>query len=716
MPGPRRRPSAPHGPTFAHRHAGSVAFDAMILELIDSPADLRSLTPEELTILSDEIRGFIVDSVTATGGHLGSNLGVVELTLALHRTFDSPRDVLLWDTGHQAYVHKLVTGRRPAFAELRQEGGLSGYPNRTESEHDWVENSHASTILSYAHGLASAFELQGVDRRVVAVVGDGALTGGMAYEALNNLGHSGKPVVIVLNDNGRSYAPTVSRLSVSLTHLRLNPAYIQARQRLRHLLRELPGVGDLAYSGVHGLTSALREVVTPHTFFETLGIRYAGPIDGHDIVGVEQALANASEWPGPIVVHVLTQKGRGYAPAEEDDIQCLHDVKVSTSAADPVEHLESAGRVVANGTPGAGPTGAPDDRSNGAAASGAAVPEAQPTPVATELPVTTYTDGFTRSLLHLAEHDPRIVAITAAMPGPTGLLPFQARFPERFVDVGIAEQHAVTAAAGMAMAGLRPVVAIYSTFFTRAFDQANLDVGLHRLPVVLVLDRAGITGDDGPSHHGVLDMALGLSIPGMTVFAPSSALEVEVMLAEALSLDGPSIIRFPKTPAPWVEADAVGSGLHARKVRTGDGTVCLLGVGKMVTVAQEAAELLADEGIDLTVWDVRVVSDPDPMMVNDAGRHALVVTAEDGVRQGGAGSFLADTIRRSRSLGGCPPVLSLGIPRAFLAQGKPDRILAQLGLDAPGLAASVREAVRGLDEPAPSSSSSSPAATAETLD
>ena len=692
----------------------------MILELIDSPADLRSLTPEELAILSDEIRGFIVDSVTATGGHLGSNLGVVELTLALHRTFESPRDVLLWDTGHQAYVHKLVTGRREAFAELRQAGGLSGYPNRTESEHDWVENSHASTILSYAHGLASAFELQGVDRRVVAVVGDGALTGGMAYEALNNLGHSGKPVVIVLNDNGRSYAPTVSRLSVSLTHLRLNPAYIQARQRLRHLLRELPGVGDLAYSGVHGLTSALREVVTPHTFFEALGIRYAGPIDGHDIVGVEQALANASEWPGPIVVHVLTQKGRGYAPAEDDDIQCLHDVKVSAaSAADPVGRLEGAAMVGAGRVPGAGSTGAPDLRSDDA--SDGFTPEAGPTTVAPALPVTTYTDGFTRSLLHLAEHDPRIVAITAAMPGPTGLLPFQARFPERFVDVGIAEQHAVTAAAGMAMAGLRPVVAIYSTFFTRAFDQANLDVGLHRLPVVLVLDRAGITGDDGPSHHGVLDMALGLSIPGMTVFAPSSALEVEVMLAEALSLDGPSIIRFPKTPAPWVEAEAVGSGLHARKVRTGDGTVCLLGVGKMVTVAQEAAELLADDGIDLTVWDVRVVSDPDPVMVADAGRHTLVVTAEDGVRQGGAGSFLADAIRRSRSLGGCPPVLSLGIPREFLAQGKPDRILARLGLDAPGLAASVREAVRALDGPSAedlpvAAAPSSPAATPETLD
>ena len=546
----------------------------MILEHIDSPADLRTLSPEELSVLSDEIREFIVDAVTATGGHLGSNLGVVELTLALHRTFDSPRDVLLWDTGHQAYVHKLVTGRRQAFPQLRQAGGLSGYPNRTESEHDWVENSHASTILSYAHGLASSFRLQGSQRRVVAVVGDGALTGGMAYEALNNLGHSGTPVVIVLNDNGRSYAPTVSRLSLSLTHLRLNPSYVQARQRIRHLIRELPGVGDLAYSGVHGLTSALREVVTPHTFFEALGIRYAGPIDGHDIAGVEQALANASEWPGPIVVHVLTQKGRGYAPAEEDDVQRLHDVKV-TAPVTTESRIDDPSAVVGSGDPGSAPQAAGDGLD-----------------VAAELPVTTFTDAFTRSLLRHAESDPRIVAITAAMPGPTGLLPFEARFPDRFVDVGIAEQHAVAAAAGMAMAGMRPVVAVYSTFFSRAFDQANLDVGLHRQPVVFVLDRAGITGDDGPSHHGVLDLALGLSIPGMTVFAPSSAQEVEVMLAEALTLDGPSMIRFPKTPAPWVApgtVGAVGSGLHARAVRSGDGSVCLLGVGKMVTAAEAAA-------------------------------------------------------------------------------------------------------------------------------
>ena len=633
----------------------------MIIEHIDSPADLRSLSDEELTVLAAEIREFIVNSVTATGGHLGSNLGAVELTLALHRTFDSPRDVILWDTGHQSYVHKLVTGRRGDFAQLRQAGGLSGYPNRTESEHDWVENSHASTSLSYAHGLAKAFDLQGLDRRVVAVVGDGALTGGMAYEALNNLGHSGTPVLMVLNDNGRSYAPTVSSLSVSLTHLRLNPTSVQARQRIRHLIRELPGVGELAYSGVHGLTSAVREVVTPHTFFEALGVRYAGPIDGHDIAEVEQALANAAEWNGPILVHVVTQKGRGYAPAEDDDIQRLHDVKVR-SAATPPDTL--------------GPV-------SGEAAS---------------IPPATFTDAFTRSLLEHAEADPSLVAITAAMPGPTGLLPFEARFPERFIDVGIAEQHAVTAAAGMAMGGLHPVVAVYSTFFSRAFDQANLDVGLHGCPVVFVLDRAGITGDDGPSHHGVLDMVLALSIPGMTIFAPSSAPEVGAMLDVALQLEGPSVIRFPKTPAPTVAGGAVGSGLRARKLREGDGSVCILAVGKLVASAVEAAEALESEGISATVWDVRVVAPPDPAMLADALRHRQVLTAEDGMRQGGAGMFLADALRAlAVDEGGLdadvPQVTVLGIDRVFIPQDKPDRILARFGLDAAGLVGSVRALV-----------------------
>ena len=621
----------------------------MLLDTIHDPADLRSLSPEQLDTLAAEIRSFIVETVTTTGGHLGSNLGVVELTLALHRVFDSPRDVILWDTGHQAYIHKLVTGRRGDFASLKQAGGLSGYPSRAESEHDWVENSHASTALSYAHGIATGFALRAEDdRRVVAVLGDGALTGGMAYEALNNLGHAGSRVVIVLNDNGRSYAPTVSKLSSGLTHLRLNPSYVHARERLRHMLRRIPGLGGLAYSGVHGLAIAVREVVTPHRFFEALGVRYAGPIDGHDVAGMEQALAHAAEWDGPIVVHVLTQKGCGYGPAEEDEVQRLHDFKV------------------------------------------------QPSQTHTDVPAATasYTDAFSHAVVAAAEGNDDVVALTAAMAGPTGLLPFEAKFPARFLDVGIAEQHAVTAAAGMAMAGLRPVVAVYSTFFSRAFDQANLDVGLHRLPVVFVLDRAGVTGDDGPSHHGILDLSLALAIPGMTVFAPSSAADVGPMLDAALTLDGPSVIRYPKTPSRLAGPHEVGGGLAARLVHRGDGTVCLLAVGKMVEAAEEAAAKLAADGIDATVWDVRVVAPPDPDMLLDATAHGLVVTVEDGIRVGGAGTFILDAMR---ALAGIdrpqPPVRILGLPRTYIAQGKPDRILADLGLDGPGIASAVTTAL-----------------------
>ena len=648
-----------------------------ILPRIETPADLRSLSHEELAEPAEEIRAFIVESVTTTGGHLGSNLGVVELTLALHRVFESPRDAVLWDTGHQAYIHKLVTGRRYGFRSLRQRGGLSGYPNRAESDHDWIENSHASTVLSYAHGLASAWALEGQlagaggDRRIVAVVGDGALTGGMAYEALNNLGHSGRRVLIVLNDNGRSYAPTVSFLSRGVTSLRLNPTYVQTRQRLRTILRDIPGVGDLAYSGVHGLTSALREVVTPHIFFETLGVRYAGPIDGHDVAQTEQALQRAAEWEGPMVVHVLTQKGRGYTPAEEDEVQCLHDVKATAhplaTTAPPRVSARPARPSELHRRP------EPPETSSGAAI--------------------TYTDAFTRALIRVAERRPEVVALTAAMPGPTGLLPFQSRFPDRFFDVGIAEQHEVTAAAGMAMGGLRPVVAVYSTFLSRAFDQMNLDVALHRLPVVFALDRAGITGDNGPSHHGIFDLVLSLAVPGMTVLAPSSAEDLEAMLEAAIDLDGPVTIRYPSTPARHAEQ---GRGLNARLVRQGDGSVCLLGVGKLLEACEAAADELEATGIDATLWDVRAVSPPDEAMVADAAHHALVITAEDGLRTGGAGSFLSDAIARAADEADrtAPPVVSLGIPRAFIPQDKPDAILTELGLDGPGIAARVRRAAR----------------------
>jgi 1-deoxy-D-xylulose-5-phosphate synthase len=613
-----------------------------LLSAITCPADVRELSKDQLAELATEIRQFIVDAVSQAGsGHLGSNLGAVELTLALHRVFDSPRDILLWDTGHQAYVHKILTGRAADFATLRKAGGLSGYPCRDESEHDWIENSHASTVISYAHGLAVAQESElGEGRRVVAVVGDGSLTGGMAFEGLNNLGHSGKKAIIVLNDNGRSYAPTVSKLGESLARLRVNPTYLRNRHRLDRILSEVPVVGHQLEKSLEGAVAAMREMFEPPAFFETLGVRYTGPFDGHDIEGMEKALRNAAEYDGPIVVHVVTQKGRGYAPAENDRIKHLHDI-------------------------------------------------GQPKPG-------TYTFGFTEAMIKEGEARPELVAITAAMPDSTGLLPFGERFPGRLIDVGIAEQHAVTAAAGMAMGGLRPVFAVYSTFLTRAIDQVTYDVGLHRQPVVFCLDRAGITGDDGPSHHGVLDMALLTKVPGMTLFAPSSYQELGQMLHDALELctDGPSAIRWSKTAAPSVGPDEVGSGLSGRKVRAGR-DVCILAVGKLLTAAQEAAEALAAEGIDATVWDVRVVP-LDPEMLADAAQHPIVITAEDGIRVGGVGSMIADAIAGLDLAGPAPKVRVLGTPIDYLPHAKPDAILAELGLDATGLATEARTLVTAL--------------------
>ncbi|HEX4868781.1 MAG TPA: 1-deoxy-D-xylulose-5-phosphate synthase [Acidimicrobiales bacterium] len=613
-----------------------------ILPSITGPADLRDLTHEQLGELSAEIRQFIVDAVSQAGsGHLGSNLGAVELTLALHRVFDSPRDILLWDTGHQAYVHKILTGRIEGFRTLRQAGGMSGYPCREESEHDWIENSHASTVISYAHGLAVAQESElGEGRRVIAVVGDGSLTGGMAFEGLNNLGHSGKKAIIVLNDNGRSYAPTVSKLGESLARLRVNPTYLRNRGRLDRILSEVPVVGHQLEKSLDGMVAAMREMFEPPAFFETLGVRYTGPFDGHDIEGMEKALRHAAEFEGPIVVHVVTQKGRGYAPAENDRIKHLHDI-------------------------------------------------GQPKPGS-------YTAAFTEAMLKEGEARPELVAITAAMPDSTGLLPFGERFPGRLIDVGIAEQHAVTSAAGMAMGGLRPVFAVYSTFLTRAIDQVTYDVGLHRQPVVFCLDRAGITGDDGPSHHGVLDMALLTKVPGMTLFAPSSYQELGQMLHDALDLctDGPSAIRWSKTAAPAVSPDEVGSGLSARKVRAGR-DLCILAVGKMLAAAQAAADLLAADGIDATVWDVRVVP-LDPEMLADAADHPVVLTAEDGIREGGVGSMIADAISRLEAAGPSPKVRVLGTPIDYIPHAKPDAILAELGLDAAGLAAEARALVAAL--------------------
>ncbi|HKE71993.1 MAG TPA: 1-deoxy-D-xylulose-5-phosphate synthase [Acidimicrobiales bacterium] len=604
----------------------------MLLDSISQPSDLRALSYEQLDELAGEIRQLIIGAVTTNGGHLGSNLGVVELTLAVHRVFDSPRDILLWDTGHLAYVHKIVTGRARDFATLRQGGGLSGYPSRAESDHDWIENSHASTIVSYAHGLAEALKVRGEgERRVVAVLGDGSLTGGMAFEGLNNLGHSESRAVIILNDNGRSYAPTVSKLGHSLSRLRINPSYLRNRARLDKMLHEVPVVGGHLERGVDSALSAVREMFEPPAFFEMLGVRYSGPFDGHDIAGVESALRNAAEYAGPIVVHVLTQKGRGYAPAENDPIKRLHDL----------------GGV----KPG------------------------------------TYTAAFAEAIVKEGDARPELVAMTAAMPDSTGLLPFKERFPDRFFDVGIAEQHAVTAAAGMAMGGLRPVVAIYSTFLTRATDQVNLDVALHEQPVVFCLDRAGVTGDDGPSAHGVLDMVLLTKVPGMTIFAPSCYEELGVMLHDALDLctDGPAAIRWPKTLPPEVPPGEVGSGLSGRKVREG-ADVCILAVGNMLAGARAAADELAGEGVEATVWDVRVVKPLDEVMLADAARHPLVVTVEDGFREGGAGSLVASRLVETDG----PRTANLGVPVEFIPHGKAGAILAGLGLDGPGIAASVR--------------------------
>ena len=637
----------------------------MILPTIETPADLLKLSYAELDELSEEIRQFIIEAVTTnpTGGHLGSNLGVVELTLALHRVFESPKDILLWDTGHQAYVHKLLTGRRYGFKNLRQRGGLSGYPNRSESEHDWIESSHASTALSYAHGLSVALQQRkelighGGTRHVVAIVGDGSVPGGMAYEALNNLGHSNQRVVIVLNDNGRSYAPTISKLSESLTALRLNKTYLTMRGRLRRTVPHLPKVGKAAYLGIDGLTSVVREMVTPHTFFENLGVRYIGPIDGHDIESMENTLKSASEWDGPILVHVLTTKGLGYEPAIDDHLK-MHDYKL------PPRH---------------------DDE---------------------EVAPQSFSQAFSDSLVALASADERVMAITAAMAGPTGLLNFQEQFPDRFLDVGIAEQHAVTTAAGMAMGGLKPVVAIYSTFFSRAFDQAHLDVGLLNLPVVFVFDRAGITGDDGPSHHGLLDIALCLAIPNMTVFAPSTAEEVPGMLATALSMSTPTALRFPKTlPKPF--DGKVGDGLEARQVRRGDGSLCVLAVGKMAPAAYKALELMGEEASKVTLYDVRVLP-PDATMIDDALSHERVVSVEDGTRHGGAGTLMVSALRsRAQDLARpFPTTRILGTPRAYLEQHRPDKLLAELGLDPEGLAAAFTRLLADQPEFAPAFSES----------
>ena len=615
----------------------------MLLDEIRGPADLRDLGPHDLTRLCGEIRDFLIEAVSRTGGHLGPNLGVVELTVALHRVFSSPQDALVFDTGHQAYVHKMLTGRLRDFETLRQHGGLSGYPCRAESEHDVVENSHASTGLSYALALATARQLTGEAGKVVCVIGDGALTGGMAYEALNNIGHLHPELIIILNDNGRSYAPTVGGIAENLGQLRLSPTYEAAKDATGRTLRHLPLVGDSAYQAAKRVKESLKQLVSTTSIFETLGLKYGGPIDGHDIAALERALRDAASYRGPVVIHVVTNKGNGYAPAVHDEIDKFHGVSSFN----------------------------PRDGSFAAAAP-------------------SWTDLFGEALLEAAERDPRIVAITAAMASSTGLLRFAERFPDRFFDVGIAEQHAVTFASGLALQGLRPVVCIYSTFLQRAFDQIACDASLHRLPVTFVLDRAGITGPDGPSHHGMLDLAFLRCIPGMVVAAPSSPDEMRRMLATALAHEGgPFALRYPRGTAPAAATAALEPlRIGEAVVRRDGGDVAIMAVGKMVGVALDAARRLEGEGISASVVDARFVKPLDPRLAEIGARHRGVVTVEDGTTVGGFGSAVAELLAAA----GMPvPLRRLGIPDRFVEHGAQGLLLASLGLDPEGIASAAAE-------------------------
>ena len=618
-----------------------------LLETINSPADLRSLDQSQLAQLAAEVRAFLVEQTSRTGGHLSPNLGVVELTFALHRVFDSPKDAIVWDTGHQAYVHKIVTGRARDFARLRQAGGLSGYPSRKESEHDLVENSHASTSLSYALGIAEARLRKRTNGFVVAVIGDGALTGGMAYEALNQIAHLQPPnLIIVINDNGRSYAPTVGGLARHLSQLRIDPRYERVKVEISRLLRDLPLVGSTADQAAYRVKESLKQLLQPSTVFESLGIKYAGVVDGHDEAELEAVLSRAKKLKAPVVVHVVTEKGHGYGPAVEDEIDKLHGV----SAFDPL-----TGR-----------------------------------PRSTDVK---YTDVFGEALMTAATRRPEVCAITAAMASSTGLLNFAKEFPDRFFDVGICEQHAVTFAAGLAMAGMRPVVCIYSTFLARAFDQTVMDVALHKLPVVFVIDRAGVTGPDGSSHHGMLDLSYLRLIPNMKVAAPADATELCALLETALTVDGPVAIRFPSgaVPAPPdlpVEPLPVGRWEELRK----GSDAAIFAVGRMVEVAKEAAERLALQGIEVTVVNARWVKPVDPRIVDWAKRHPIVMTVEDNVGSGGFGGAVLETLAPHGLAG---RVRTIALPDQFLPQGKAADILKEFGLDASGIAQATFAAIKG---------------------
>jgi 1-deoxy-D-xylulose-5-phosphate synthase len=608
-----------------------------ILSTIRTPADVRALRADQVEDLAAEIRAFLVDQVSRTGGHLGPNLGVVELTVALHRVFMSPRDTLVFDTGHQSYVHKLLTGRGD-FSALRRREGLSGYPSRTESEHDVVENSHASTALSWADGIAKANELLGrSDRHVVAVIGDGALTGGMAWEALNNIAAcEDRRLVIVVNDNGRSYAPTIGGLAYHLDSLRTTQSYENVLSWGKRTLTRSGAPGRVAYDALHGLKKGIKDVVAPQGMFEDLGLKYIGPVDGHDEPAVERALRRAQAFGGPVIVHVITEKGRGYSPAEQDVADRFHAV----------------GRIH---------------------------PE-------TGLPVAPsrfgWTSVFADEIVRIGRRRPDVVAITAAMLQPVGLAPFAQEFPERVFDVGIAEQHAATSAAGMAFGGLHPVVAVYATFLNRAFDQVLMDVALHRAGVTFVLDRAGLTGEDGASHNGMWDMAMLAIVPGLRLAAPRDEETLRTALREAVDVDdAPTVVRYPKSalvdPIPALE-DVDGVDVLARHDDATDArSVLVVGIGSMVGCALQVAESLAAHGLRATVVDPRWVLPVPTALTKLVGDHDHVVTIEDGVVDGGVGAHVG---QRAAEHGISTPVQSFGIPRDFLPHASRDQLVGTLRL------------------------------------
>ncbi|MGP4017374.1 1-deoxy-D-xylulose-5-phosphate synthase [Saccharopolyspora sp. 5N708] len=618
-----------------------------LLGSVHSPADVKRLKHAELVELAAEIRQFLIEKVSRTGGHLGPNLGAVELTLAVHRVFDSPQDAVLFDTGHQAYVHKIITGRQDGFDRLRKRGGLSGYPSRTESVHDLVENSHASTALSYADGLARSFQLSGKLRHAVAVVGDGALTGGMCWEALNNIAaDQERPVVIVVNDNGRSYAPTIGGLAEHLAALRLNPSYEKALESGRRTLRNLPVVGRSLYTGLHAAKSGIKDAISPQVMFSDLGIKYLGPVDGHDLRAMEHALSMAKSFGGPVIVHAVTRKGNGFAPAENDQAEQMHQVKVI----DPE-------------------TGLPT----------------KPAPKS-------WTDVFSDELVRIGARRPDVVAITAAMLGPTGLKKFAEAYPNRCFDVGIAEQHGMTSAAGLAMGGVHPVFAVYSTFLNRAFDQLLMDVALHRQPVTVTLDRSGITGDDGASHNGMWDLSILGLIPGIRVAAPRDAVTLCEELREAVAVDdGPTVVRFSKgsviEEVPAVER-VDGVDVLRRPAAGEANDVLLAAVGAFGQLAVAAADRLAAQGIGVTVVDPRWVVPVPGQVVELAAQHRLVVTLEDGGRHGGFGWALAAALRDAEL---DVPLRDVAVPNRFLTHAAREEVLAELGLTEQDIARRITE-------------------------